>query len=57
MSRVIPVSQSNNYVKHTDRYLHGLCFRWNRRKENTESRLADVFAGHAARLRWKELVA
>ena len=44
-------------IKHTDRYLHELCFRWNRRKENTESRLADVFAGHAARLRWKELVA
>ncbi len=44
-------------IKHTDRYLHELCFRWNRRKENTESRLADVFAGHAARLRRKELVA
>ncbi len=44
-------------IKHTDRHLHELCFRWNRRKENTGSRLADVFAGHAARLRWKELVA
>jgi transposase-like protein len=44
-------------IKHTDRYLHELCFRWNRRKVHIDDRLAQVFTTGATRLRWKELVA
>jgi len=44
-------------IKHTDRYLHELCVRWNRRKLGINERLAQVFATGASRLRWKELVA
>jgi transposase-like protein len=43
-------------IKHTDRYLHELCFRWNRRGTSAEYRLARIFTGNAPRLRWKELV-
>ena len=44
-------------IKHTDRYLSEVSFRWNRRKQGTDARLAGLFAGNAGRLRWKELVA
>jgi transposase-like protein len=44
-------------IKHTDRYLHEVAFRWNRRTLDTNARLAGLFTGTAARLRWKELVA
>jgi transposase-like protein len=44
-------------IKHTDRYLHETCFRWNSRKQRTDARLADLFTRSTARLRWKELVA
>ena len=44
-------------IKHTDRYLHEVCFGWNRRKVHIDDRLAQVFDTGAARLRWKELVA
>ena len=43
-------------IRHTDRYLHEMCFRWNRRAVGAETRLADIFAGRAPRLRWRELV-
>ena len=44
-------------IKHTDRYLAEVSFRWNRRKQSADARLAGLFAGNAGRLRWKELVA
>lgn len=44
-------------IKHTDRYLHEVSFRWNRRKQDAEARLAGLFTGNAARLRWKDLIA
>ncbi len=44
-------------IKHTDRYPHEVSFRWNRRTQDTDARLAGLFTGNAARLRWKELVA
>jgi hypothetical protein len=39
------------------RYLHEVCFRWKWRGQNTDARLASLFAERAGRLRWKELVA
>jgi ISXO2-like transposase domain len=39
------------------RYLHEVCFRRNWRGQNTDARLASLFAERAGRLRWKELVA
>lgn len=44
-------------IKHTDRYLHEVSFRWNRRKLDADARLSGLFTAHAARLRWRELVA
>jgi hypothetical protein len=44
-------------IKHADRYLSEVSFRWNRREQDTNARLAGLFAGSARRLRWKELVA
>jgi hypothetical protein len=44
-------------IKHADRYLHELCFRWNRRTTDIETRLAHMFSGTARRLPWRELVA
>lgn len=44
-------------IKHTDRYLHETTFRWNARGRGADERLAALFAGKAARLRWRELVA
>jgi len=44
-------------IKHTDRYLSEVSFRWNQRKHGAEGRLAGLFTGNATRLRWKELVA
>lgn len=44
-------------IKHTDRYLHEVSFRWNRRKLDTDARLSGLFTGNATRLRWRELVA
>jgi hypothetical protein len=44
-------------IKHTDRHLHEVAVRWNRRAMTTNARLAGLFAGTADWLRWKELVA
>ena len=44
-------------IKHTDRYLHEITFRWNARKQGANARLAGLFVGTSARLRWKDLVA
>jgi hypothetical protein len=44
-------------IKHTDRYLGEVSFRWNCRRQDTDARLAGLFVGSATRLRWKELVA
>ena len=43
-------------IKPTERYLHEVCFRWKWRGQNTDARLASLFAERAGRLRWKELV-
>lgn len=44
-------------IKHTDRYLHEIVFRWNARKQSADARLASLFARSSVRLRWRELVA
>lgn len=44
-------------IKHTDRYLHEVTFRWNARQQDTDARLSALFARTTGRLRWKELVA
>jgi transposase-like protein len=43
--------------KHTDRYLHEVSFRWNRRKLDADAWLAALFTATLRRLRWKELAA
>ena len=42
-------------IKHADRYLAEIAYRWNAR--STDARLAGLFATKAARLRWRECVA
>ena len=44
-------------IKHTDRYLHETSFRWNARRQDTDTRLADLFTRSTGRLRWKDLTA
>lgn len=44
-------------IKHTDRYLHEVTFRWNARQQDTDARLSALFVRTTGRLRWKELVA
>jgi hypothetical protein len=44
-------------IKHTDRYLHEVTFRWNARQQDTDSRLSGLFSRSTGRLRWRELVA
>jgi len=44
-------------IKHTDRYLHEVAFRWNRRRQSADARLNSLITGSAGRLCWRELVA
>ena len=44
-------------IKHTDRYLYEVAFRWNARKQGIDARLGDLFTRSTGRLRWKDLVA
>lgn len=44
-------------LKHANRYLGEVVFRWNHRKVATVDRLAGIFATKAKRLRWRECVA
>lgn len=44
-------------IKHTNRYLDEVTFRWNARKVRAEQRLQTLFVRSTGRLRWKELVA
>lgn len=44
-------------IKHTDRYLSEITFRWNHRKAPTDARLGALFLANAGRLRWRECVA
>lgn len=43
-------------IKHTDRYLSEVTFRWNARQQDTDTRLSGLFCRTTGRLRWKELV-
>ncbi len=44
-------------IKHMDRYLHETSFRWNARRQDTDTRLAALFTRLTGRLRWKKLTA
>lgn len=44
-------------IKHSDRYLCEIGFRWNRRKTKAEARVADMLGTAQGRLRWRECVA
>lgn len=44
-------------IKHTNRCLREVSFRWNRRTQDADARLTGLFACNAAQLRWKDLVA
>lgn len=44
-------------IKHTDRYLHETNLRGNARRQDTDTRLADLFTRSTGRLRWKDLTA
>jgi transposase-like protein len=44
-------------IKHTNRYLHEVTFRWNARELDTDTRLSGLFIRSTGRLRWRELVA
>ena len=43
-------------IKHAHRYLDQIVFHWNHRKANVEARLADMFAAHGKRMRYRECV-
>lgn len=43
-------------IKHTNRYLNEVSFRWNHRRQSAQARLDGLFVGNTWRLRWKELV-
>lgn len=43
-------------IKHTDRYLTEIAFRWNERKRRAEDRIGDMLRAKARRLRWRNLV-
>jgi transposase-like protein len=44
-------------IKHTDRYLTEIAFRWNERKADTASRIDTMLLTSGRRLRWRELTA
>lgn len=44
-------------IKHTDRYVGEIAFRWNRRKARAEAKVADMLLAPHGRLRWRECIA
>jgi ISXO2 transposase-like protein len=44
-------------IKHTNRYLSEISFRWNHRKARAEARITELLRSRHGRLHWRECIA
>jgi hypothetical protein len=44
-------------IKHANRYLSEISFRWNHRKAKAEARITELLLSRHGRLRWRECIA